>query len=565
MLSNVKTDHRDLLRSHVWGCPTFVLDPKLQNDQKIPKWNKRSRLGQFLGYSDEHSSLVANVRHLKTGNVSSQYHCVFDDLFQTVHSADDEDNIVDAITDSLWDNARELYALDEFDKDGMLVYEPPPLDEVWLDEPARRDRKNRLDRQRRRVVERDKAVEQQIVEKGPPTGPTHRRSRSPPSLVTADDSSDDSSTVAVQESEGELWADHPSVVINPPPNAVINDPIPPAPNIVEPDAPEGAVVPDAESVTPRNQSPPREREPQWERDEEGRLKRRSMNFASMNEQRLNQVKSNMSMKDKQVYAASLCAKAPPKACRLSRKKLKHRQRMAKRREIGDSMLNAMHFGTESKNITVDELMNSHLAKFIELAANDCGYAGSTKELICNWVHPLFLKAKSAASKEDNPTWWQAMSGPFADEYWKAAVTEIETLEGMDAWDVVDKTDDMNVIDSTWAFKLKRFPDGLIKKFKGRFCARGDQQIEGVDYFETYAPVVQWTTVRLMLILEVLLGLKSKQGDVTAAFLHADLGKDEEVYVRMPRGFEKKGKVLKLKKTLYGLRQSPRAFWRYMLR
>ena len=238
--------------------------------------------------------------------------------------------------------------------------------------------------------------------------------------------------------------------------------------------------------------------------------------------------------------------------------------MAKRREIGDSMLNAMHFGTESKDITVDELMNSHLAKFIELAANDCGYAGSTKELICNWVHPLFLKAKSAASKEDNPTWWQAMSGPFADEYWKAAVTEIETLEGMDAWDVVDKTDDMNVIDSTWAFKLKRFPDGLIKKFKGRFCARGDQQIEGVDYFETYAPVVQWTTVRLMLILEVLLGLKSKQGDVTAAFLHADLGKDEEVYVRMPRGFEKKGKVLKLKKTLYGLRQSPRAFWKYLV-
>ena len=104
--------------------------------------------------------------------------------------------------------------------------------------------------------------------------------------------------------------------------------------------------------------------------------------------------------------------------------------MAKRQEIGDSMLNAMHFGTESKDITVDELMNSHLAKFIELAANDCGYAGSTKELICNWVRPLFLKAKAAASKEDNPNWWQAINGPLSDEYWKAAVTE--TLEGMDA-------------------------------------------------------------------------------------------------------------------------------------
>lgn len=228
------------------------------------------------------------------------------------------------------------------------------------------------------------------------------------------------------------------------------------------------------------------------------------------------------------------------------------------------MLNAMHFDDDSVTITPEDILNSSLAQFIELAANDCGYKGSTKDLICNWIHPLFLKAKSAASKEDNPNWWQAMNGPFADEYWKAAVVEIETLEGMGAWEVTDRTEDMNVIDSTWAFKLKRFPDGLIKKFKGRFCARGDQQIEGVDFFETYAPVVQWTTVRLLLILEVLLGLKSKQGDVTAAFLHADLSEDEEVYVEMPRGFKKPGKVLKLKKTLYGLRQSPRAFWKYMV-
>jgi hypothetical protein len=56
----------------------------------------------------------------------------------------------------------------------------------------------------------------------------------------------------------------------------------------------------------------------------------------------------------------------------------------------------------------------------------------------------------------------------------------------------------------------------------------------------------------MLILEVLLGLKSKQGDVTAAFLHATLGPDEHVYCEMPLGFKIQGKVLKLKKTLYGL-------------
>mmetsp|Transcript_12103 Transcript_12103/g.26309 ORF Transcript_12103/g.26309 Transcript_12103/m.26309 type:complete len:131 (+) Transcript_12103:742-1134(+) len=109
-----------------------------------------------------------------------------------------------------------------------------------------------------------------------------------------------------------------------------------------------------------------------------------------------------------------------------------------------------------------------------------------------------------------------MNSKFANDWWKAAVREIQTLEEMDAWEVVDRPPDANVVGGTWAFKLKRYPDGKVKKFKARFCARGDQQKEGIDFFETYAPVAQWTTVRLMLILEVLLNLKSKQGDVTAA-------------------------------------------------
>ena len=68
---------------------------------------------------------------------------------------------------------------------------------------------------------------------------------------------------------------------------------------------------------------------------------------------------------------------------------------------------------------------------------------------------------------------------------------------------------------------------------------------------------------MMLILVILLKLKSKQGDVTAAFLHADVGEDEKIYVEMPLGFRKNGKVLKLNKTLYGLRQSPRMFRKYL--
>ena len=98
----------------------------------------------------------------------------------------------------------------------------------------------------------------------------------------------------------------------------------------------------------------------------------------------------------------------------------------------------------------------------------------------------------------------------------------------------------------------------------------------MDYFDTYAPVVNWTTVRLLLILSIIMDLESVQVDYTAAFVHAPIDKDPKfdllsaeeqdrrgVYLEMPRGFRKPGKVLKLKKSLYGLRQSPRNWYLHL--
>jgi hypothetical protein len=67
---------------------------------------------------------------------------------------------------------------------------------------------------------------------------------------------------------------------------------------------------------------------------------------------------------------------------------------------------------------------------------------------------------------------------------------------------------MNVLPSTWAFKIKQFPDGTVKKFKARFCACGDRQKEGINFFETWAPVVQWSTIRIVMVLAAKLGLES---------------------------------------------------------
>jgi Reverse transcriptase (RNA-dependent DNA polymerase) len=119
-------------------------------------------------------------------------------------------------------------------------------------------------------------------------------------------------------------------------------------------------------------------------------------------------------------------------------------------------------------------------------------------------------------------------------------------------------------------------DERLTKLKARFCVRGDRQKEGVDYFDTFAPVVSWQTVRLMLVLSVILDLATKQVDYTAAFVHApideppnfdSLSTEEKartgVYVAMPRGFSQPNNVLKLKKSLYGLKQAPRNFFLHL--
>lgn len=130
-----------------------------------------------------------------------------------------------------------------------------------------------------------------------------------------------------------------------------------------------------------------------------------------------------------------------------------------------------------------------------------------------------------ANAEDNPNWNQAMNGENSEGYWQACIKEHETLIKMNVWEEVEKESWMNVLPSTWAFKCKRYSDGLVRKLKARFCARGDRQIEGVDFFETYAPVVNWQTVRLMLVMSLLMGLSTRQVDYTAAFVHADIDKD----------------------------------------
>jgi hypothetical protein len=176
------------------------------------------------------------------------------------------------------------------------------------------------------------------------------------------------------------------------------------------------------------------------------------------------------------------------------------------------------------------------------------------------ANPIAFAAKKT-SDPDNPTLKEAMRSKDASEFKEAMGIEITALEKNATWTRTLRSSlppGSNVLPGTWALKIKRFPDGRVRKYKARYCVRGDKQIKGVDYHETYAPVVAWTTVRMMMVMAATLNLKTTQIDFSNAFVQADL--DENVHIELPTGFgspDEGDYVLKLDKSLYGICQAPK--------
>lgn len=142
------------------------------------------------------------------------------------------------------------------------------------------------------------------------------------------------------------------------------------------------------------------------------------------------------------------------------------------------------------------------------------------------------------------------------EKWKDAIkAEINVLNENNTWSEVNCPDECNIIDSKWVFRIKRENDNKIH-YKARLVARGFLQKEVFDYSEIYAPVAKLPTVRTLLAVANKLNLVVYQMDVKSAFLYGDI--EEDVYMYYPDGVENKsGKVLKLNKSIYGLKKSPK--------
>ncbi|KAL7464788.1 hypothetical protein ACHAXS_005121 [Conticribra weissflogii] len=181
----------------------------------------------------------------------------------------------------------------------------------------------------------------------------------------------------------------------------------------------------------------------------------------------------------------------------------------------------------------------------------------------------------AAGKENNEcyTFKEMLSQPDWDKFLQAMLKESAEHENRNHWSVVLKSsmpEGTKPIQAIWSFKRKRFPDGSLNKHKARLCAHGGMQQWGVNYWETYAPVINWISVRFLLILAQIFQLDTRAIDFVLAFPQAKL--DVPVYMYVPAGMQLQGiqgdthhmYILKLEKSLYGLKQAS-ANWYEMLK
>jgi hypothetical protein len=150
----------------------------------------------------------------------------------------------------------------------------------------------------------------------------------------------------------------------------------------------------------------------------------------------------------------------------------------------------------------------------------------------------------------------------SDPRWQASMSlEFGALISNKTWILCPRPSHQHVIHNKWVYKIKRKLDGAVDRLKARLVAKGFEQTSGVDYTDTFSPVIKPSTIRVILALAMYFNWMIKQLDISYAFLHGALF--EEVYMEQPKGFVDKNhphSVCKLYKAIYGLKQAPQAWF-----
>src|ERR1700761_2587921 len=166
--------------------------------------------------------------------------------------------------------------------------------------------------------------------------------------------------------------------------------------------------------------------------------------------------------------------------------------------------------------------------------------------------PFEAVTEEETMKEDAPEWQ------------KAKLSELQSLKDTNTYAIVNSPEGRKIIRSRWVHRKKFDSEGNLSRFKSRVVVKGFEQILGLDYFETFASVVRFATLRVLLAKAAEEDLEVHQMDVDTAFLNGKLS--EEIYMEFPDDFEllepnidRDRQCLRLLKALYGLKQAPRAW------
>jgi len=169
-----------------------------------------------------------------------------------------------------------------------------------------------------------------------------------------------------------------------------------------------------------------------------------------------------------------------------------------------------------------------------------------------------LEPPSLASARHSPDWVE----------WERAIhVELDVLNEAGTWEMVDAPEGANIVGSKWVFRAKKDAAGIVVRYKARLVAQGFSQVPGVDYFDTFAPVARLASIRTVLALAATENYEIHQIDIKGAYLNGVLTSDEVIYMKQPPGYPVSnipGQVCKLKKTLYGLKQSGRRWYQRLV-
>ena len=459
LLSRTKVSFGKLQHAHVFGCPVYVLDPKMQNFSMMPKFTPRSRRGIFVGFSRRHSSTVPLVLNLQTLTITPQYHIVFDDWFSSVSSFPNTEIDMETLFSNLFDDSRFKYTFDE--KDDVRLHND------WNEATTEQTNQREETRQYTPTNDTETILTPSTTTIIPIA--TQNNIQSTPTMTTP------------------TFSTSPNLQS-------------PIPNI--PSTPMRQITPTKVTFSPTIATP-------------GVIQQTPISSPVI----------------------------PTPILRRSTRERKQPDRLSLEASHDFFQLAKLATNTEKLVKFCSNLQcNPHIHHTVAYyAASNANFECGTIDYGSPSIYNAIFDNLSGNSTSTTYKLHEAMLLPDWDMFQEAALKEIRTLESMNTWyeiEIEKVPTNKKILGGTWVFKRKSTHnlENPIK-YKARFCVRGDQQIAGIDYFETYAPVCMWSTVRLMFTLSLIADLETVQVDYANAFAQAII--KEDVYIHIPQGFQPK--------------------------